>query len=201
MNYNKLLDKINECLFWLDANARYAIELKETFTFPAYDTSIRKLVEGTKKIRCYEVCLNAVYYEFVLTLMRMYDKYQNNTFCFINLFDYLSDDFINNFEKNMQREVRTEIKKALNEFNYLNNSHLLARLQKVRNKMLAHTSTDFTRNQIAKYGDAEALLEKTLPMLNRLNLAISGRKEPYNEVSKYWNNYAIEFWSSLIKDN
>jgi len=62
MEYNQLLEKIEQSFFWLTANARHAIELKETFSFPAYDKSIRKLIEGTNKVRCYKVCLDAIYF-------------------------------------------------------------------------------------------------------------------------------------------
>ena len=71
MEYNELLKKVEQGLFWLDANARHAIELRGTFTFPAYDVSIRALIKGTNKVRCYKICLDAIYFEFVMTLMRM----------------------------------------------------------------------------------------------------------------------------------
>jgi hypothetical protein len=188
MQYNQLLKKVEQGLFWLNANARHAIELGE-------------LIKGTNKMRSYKICLDAIYFEFVMTLMRMYDSYERDTVCFNKLFEYLSDDFIHHFETNTQRKVRTKIETALNEFNSLNGSHLVERLKTVRHNMFAHTSTNFNRTQVAEYGHAEKLLERTLPMLNNLNSAIRGKKEPYDKLSKFLKGYAIEFWQTLIKND
>ncbi len=199
MEYNQLLKKIEQSLYWLNANAIHAIELKETFSFPAYDQSIRKMLEGTNKVRCYKVCLDAIYFEFIMTLMRMYDSYENDTVCFKKLSEYLTDNFIQQYEKNTQRDVKTKIESALTEFQNLKGSHLVGRLKTVRHKMFAHTSTDFNRNQVAEYGHAEQLLEKTLPILNSLNYVFRDKKEPYDEIITFWKGYAKEFWEDLIK--
>jgi hypothetical protein len=201
MEYKQLLKKIEESLFWLDANARHAIELKETFSFPAYDESIRKLIEGTNKVRCYKVCLDAIYFEFIMTLMRMYDSFEYDTVCFKKLSEYLTDDFIQQYEKNTEREVRNKIESALTEYRDLNGSHLVGRLKTVRHNMFAHTSTNFNRNQVAEYGHAEQLIDKTLPMLNKLNHAFRDKIEPYDKISTFWKGYAKEFWRDLIKNS
>ena len=201
MEYNQLLGKIEQSLFWLNANARHAIELKETFSFPAYDKSIRKLIEGTNKVRCYKGCLDAIYFEFIMTLMRTYDSYEYDTVCFKKLSEYLTDDFIQQYEKNTQREVRPKIESALTEFQNLKGSHVVGRLKIVRHNMFAHTSTNFNRNQVAEYGHAEQLLEKTLPMLNSLNSAFRDKIEPYDKIRTFWKGYAREFWQGLIKNS
>lgn len=198
MNYNELLKKIEQGLFWLDANARHAIELQETFDFPAHDASIWALIKGTRKVRCYKVCLDAIYFEFVMTLMRMYDSYERDTICFKRLFEYLSDDFVKDFQAKTRRKVEAEIQFAGKEFKSLNGSHLVGQLRKVRNNMFAHTSTDFSRSQVAKYGHAEKLLERTLPMLNDLNSSIGGKAEPYDKIRENWKKYAMEFWQNLL---
>jgi hypothetical protein len=199
MQYGQLLNKVEGGLFWLNAHADHAIELRETFTFPAYDASLRKLIKGSNKVRCYKICLEAVYFEFVMTLMRMYDSYERDTICFKTLFEYLSDEFIQNFETKTGRQIKNKIQSALNEYKSLNGSHLVSRLRTVRDKMFAHTSTNVNRSQVAKYGHAEKLLERTLPMLNTLSSAIRDKVEPYDKRSKYWKGYATEFWQGLIK--
>lgn len=201
VHYNQLLGKVEQGLAWLDANARHAIECQETFAFPSKDTAIRKLIKGTNKVRCYKICLEAIYFEFIMSLMRMYDSYERDTVCFKNLFDYLTDDFIQDFESKTQRKVNTAIQSAWYEFQKLNGSHLIGGLKAVRHKMLAHTSINFNRNQFARYGDAEKLLEMTLPMLNNLHSTIRGKVEPYDKIRKYWNGYAIEFWQSMLNKN
>jgi hypothetical protein len=198
MRYNQSLDKVHESLSWLNANARHAIELQETFTFPAYDRSIRESIKGTDKVRCYKICMVALYFEFIMALMRMYDSYERDTASFKTLFGYLSNDFIHRFEARTQRKVKSEIQSALNEYKKLKGSHFWGRLKTVRDNMFAHTSTNFNRRQIAEYGHTEKLLAKTLPMLNSLNLAIRGRTEPFDKIGAYWKAFAIEFWQDTI---
>jgi hypothetical protein len=200
--YDQILNKVKLRLTWLNANARHAIELCESFTFPAYDSSLRKAVEGTNNVRCYKVYLEAAYFEFIMTLMRMYDNYKSDDIvCFEKIFEYLSADFVHDFENKSQRKVKNKIQSALNNYKSLNDSHLVARLKTVRNKMFAHTCAAFNRSQVAKYGYAEELLKKTLPMLNNLNSAFHDKVEPFDTIRKYWKGYATAFWQSfLIKD-
>lgn len=197
MEYDKALNAVNKNLYWLNANARHAIELKETFLFPAYDRSLRELIKGTNKVRCYNVCLKAIYSEFIMTLMRMYDSYQRDVICFEGLFKCLSLDFIRKFEKNNQRKIKSFIDDAYAEYKKLKGSHLVSRLTTVRHKMYAHTAATFDSNQFAEYGHAEELLSKTLPMLNSIINSIWNKEEPYEKIIQYWKKYAIEFWHGL----
>ena len=138
MEYNQLVKKIDQSLYWLNANAIHAIELKEAFSFPAYDRSIRELIKEARKVHCYKVCLDAIYFEFIMTLMRMYDSYEYDTVCFKKLSEYLTDDFLQQYEKNTQRDVRNEIELALKEFQRLKGSHLIGKLKTVRHNMSTH---------------------------------------------------------------
>jgi len=133
-----------------------------------------------------------------MTLMRMYDSYECNTMCFKTLFDYLSDHFVHDFEAKTRKKVESEIQSARKEFKSLNGSHLVGRLRTVRNNMYAHTSLNFSRNQVAKYGHAEKLLESSLIMLNNLNSAIGGKAEPYEQIKKHWKKYSKEFWETFL---
>jgi len=132
----------------------------------------------------------------------MYDTYKSDdTVCFDKLFYYLSAEFIQEIENKTQRRIKSKIHSAQKEYTNLKDSHLIARLKTVRNKMFAHTSANFDKRQVARYGYAEQLLEKTLPMLNNLNSAILGNVEPFDSISKYWKGYAKEFWKILLKSN
>ncbi|MEI7827950.1 MAG: hypothetical protein WCI87_09200 [Euryarchaeota archaeon] len=200
MEYDEILNKVVLRLAWLNANAKHAIELRETFAFPAYDPSIREIIRGTNNVRCYKVCLDAVYFELIMTLMRMFDNYKSDdTACFEKLFECLSADFVKNIESKTQRRVKNQIQSALKEYLSIKDSHLVASLKTVRHKMFAHTSTNFNKSQIAKYGYAEELLKRTLPMLNDLNSAIHNKVEPFDKISKYWKGYAMEFWQAFLK--
>ena len=200
MEYKKVLKDVQKNLYWLNVNARHAIELQETFLFPAYDTSLRESIKETNKVRCYNVCLNAIYFDYIMTLMRMYDSYQRDVICFEGLFEFLSDDFISEFEKTNQREIKSSIDSAHTEYKNLKGSHLVSRLTTVRHKMYAHTAAYFNSKQFAEYGHAEKLFTKTLPMLNSVITAIWNKKEPYEEIIQYWKKCAIEFWQELSCD-
>lgn len=199
MHYNESLSKIRESLLWVNANAKHAIELRETFSFPAYDESIRKKIKGTYKVYCYKICMIALYFELVMALMRMFDN-SDDTASFKTLFGYLSDEFINYFETETNRKVKSEIQSALIDYNKLNGSHLVGRLKTVRHNMYAHTSMNFNKKQIAEYGYAEKLLDKTLPMLNKINLTILGKSEPFDKLSIDWKLYASDFWQSILNN-
>ena len=195
MLYKKELDQVKKILLWLNANGRHAIELSETFAFPAYDVSIRNAIKGTNKVRCYNTCMIALHVEFILALMRMYDTYKGNTACFEALFKYLSNDFIRHHEASSHTTIAESIHTALNHYKALKGSHVLGRLKTVRNKMFTHTSTRFNRSQIAEYEDADKLLNKTLPILNIINYAITGKEEPFGNISRWWRGYSRDFWS------
>lgn len=202
IEYNQLLDKVMIRLSWLNANAIQAIKLRETFTFPAHDTALRHIIRGTHIVACYKVYLDAVYFEFIMTLMRMYDNYKNDdTACFEKLIECLSVDFVRHFEIKTQRKVKSKIQSAIKEYLSLKDSHLVVRLKTVRHKMFAHTSTNFNSSQLAKYGYAEELLERTLPMLNDLNSAICDKIEPFDKLSEHWQNYSTEFWQIFLNND
>ena len=201
MEYDKVLKAVNKNLYWLNVNARHAIELQETFVFPAYDTSLRELIKGTNKVRCYKVCLEAIYFDYVMTLMRMYDSYQRDVMCFEGLFECLTDDFILEFEKINQRRIKTCIDESYAEYKELKGSHLVSRLTTIRHKMYAHTAANFNSNQFAEYGHAEELLSKTLTMLNSVINSIWNKEEPYEKIIQAWKNYAIEFWQVFFCGN
>jgi hypothetical protein len=99
MTLEKSIKKIEQCLFGLNPNAKHAIALKETFTFPAYNDELRESINGTNDVRVYKICLESLYFEFIMTLMRMYDSYEKETACFKNLFNELNDKFIESYKK------------------------------------------------------------------------------------------------------
>jgi len=200
MQYSESLNNIKKNLSLLNNNAKLAIEFRETFSFPAYDEVIRDKIKGTPKVHCYRICMIALYFELVMALMRMFDNYEE-TASFKTLFGYLSDDFIKDFETEKKRKVKSEIQSAIIDYNKLNGSHLLGRLKRVRHNMFAHTSMNFNKKQIAKFGNAEKLLDKTLPMLNKLNLTILGKSEPFDELRVDLKPCVSNFWQSILNNS
>lgn len=200
MDLNHVLAKTEQGLVWLDANARHAIECQETFAFPAYDNEIRSLIRDTNKVRCYKICVEAIYFDFIMSLMRMYDSYERDTICFKNLFKCLTKEFIHEFESRTQKSIADQVKLAHDEFQSINGSHFIRSLKTVRHKMLAHTSSNFNRNKFPEYGDAEKLLKRTLPMLNHINFAIRDKVESYDKIQDYWKGYAVEFWQTMLNN-
>ena len=196
--YEKSLKKIDQCLFWLNPNAKHAIELKETFSYPAYNDELRNSVKGTNAVRVYKICLESIYFEFIMTLMRMYDSYEKETACFKNLFNEINENFIESYEKDKNIKTKEELNTIVHDFKKLKGSHLVSRLTTVRNKLFAHTATNFNSNQFADYGHAEELLDKTLPLLNRLNKIFSNRIEPFESIINHWKGFSSEFWEKFV---
>lgn len=194
MTFEKSLEKIDQCLFWLNPNARHAIELKETFTYPAYNVELRNSIKGPGDVRVYKICLESLYFEFVMILMRMYDNSEEETACLKNLFNEINDHFIESFQKHKSTDIKEELNSAIDEFKEINGSHLVSRLKTVRHKHFAHAAIKFNSNQFADYGHAEELLNKTLPLLNRLNKIFRNNLEPFEQITKYWKGYSSEFW-------
>ena len=198
MDYDEQSRRIRTSLYWLDVNAKHAIELHESFKYPAYNERVREYIRGTRNARYYDICLKSIYFEFIMTLMRMYDSYERDTACFSRLFKLLTRDFVSKFKNNTDINIESIIRKANDDYKILNGSHIMGKLKAVRHNMYAHTGTKFNRKQVAAYGDAEKLLDKTLPILNELNVAIYGKPEPYDRISSIWGEYSREFWDKYI---
>jgi hypothetical protein len=163
---------------------------------------LRDSIKGTNKLRCYNVYIKSVYYELVMTLTRMYDqRNEPGDVCFKRLFELLSDDFIKELETQTTKQIKAKIKSAFNDYKYLNGSHYLSRLRIIRHKRFAHTSFNFDKRQLPKYGDAERLLHKTLLMLNKIDTAVRDNTIDYEEYGLFWNSYAVEFWGVFNKTN
>lgn len=198
MDYDQQLRNIKNGLYWLDVNAKHAIELRESFKYPAYDDKLREFIRGTNNVRYYDICLKAIYFEFIMTLMRMHNSYEKDTACFSNVFKLLSRTFVKHFESNCGRAISDLTEKASTDYENLKGSHIFGSLKIVRHNMFAHTGIKFNRKQVAHYGYAEKLIDKTLPILNALNVAIYGKPEPYDKISGFWKGYAMDFWNNFM---
>jgi hypothetical protein len=198
MSYNEQLRRIENLLYWLDANAKHAIELDESFKYPAHNARVREYIKGTGNARFYGICLRSIYFELVMTLMRIHDSYERDTACFSSLLKLITRDFVSKFKDKTNRNILININRVNINYKLLSGSHVMGKLKTVRHNMYAHTGTKFNREQVAAYGDAERLLEKTLLMLNDINIAIYGKPEPYDRISRIWAKYSREFWDNYI---
>jgi len=104
-----------------------------------------------------------------------------------------------NRDATLSAQVETsEIFSLVSEFEKLKGSHLLARLRFIRNELFAHTAIEQNRNNPARYGDAETLLEKTLQFVSRLNSAVRNLHCTYQEHIQTWQEHADFFWQWTI---
>lgn len=92
----------------------------------------------------------------------------------------------------------SEIFSLLTEFDKLKGSHLLAGLRSIRNELFAHTAIERNRNNPARYGDAESLLDKTLQFVSRLNSAVINLHCSYQDHIQTWQEHADFFWKYTI---
>jgi hypothetical protein len=57
------------------------------------------------------------------------------------------------------------------------------------------------KNQIAEYGDAEKLLEKSLAILDNLNSLILDKTAHSSDAHEFWRKSAEKFWEPFLKSN
>jgi len=92
----------------------------------------------------------------------------------------------------------SEIFSLLREFDKLKGSHLLAGLRSIRNELFAHTAIERNRNNPARYGNAESLLDKTLQFVSRFNSAVINLHCSYQDYIQTWQEHADFFWQYTI---
>ncbi|MDD2319643.1 MAG: hypothetical protein PHO83_06310 [Geobacteraceae bacterium] len=90
-----------------------------------------------------------------------------------------------------------QFKKLFQDFEKLKESHFLSRLRTVRNELFAHTAIERNRNNPARYGDAEKLLEMTAQLVANLNSAIRSLHDDYKGAIKTWQEHANYFWEKI----
>ena len=83
----------------------------------------------------------------------------------------------------------------------LKGSHLLSRLRTVRNELFAHTAIERNRNNPARYGDAEELLEKTAQFVASLNSSVRSLHDDYQGEIKTWQEHAKYFWENIVGES
>lgn len=95
----------------------------------------------------------------------------------------------------------SQIFKSFQNYEKLKGSHLLSRLRTVRNELFAHTAIERNRNNPARYGDAEELLEKTAEFVANLNSSIRSLHDDYQGEIQTWQDHAKYFWESIVSGN
>lgn len=114
-------------------------------------------------------------------------------------------DFLEKLKKDATHASQAETSEIfvlVKEFEQLKGNHLLGRLRSIRHELLAHIAIERNRNNAARYGDAEDLLEKTYRFVSRLNSAIINLHWDYQSHIKTWQEHADIFWSKVIgKEN
>jgi len=201
MNYEDKWNYINDCLGDIVNNAEHAVRLKESFIYPAYDSKIRYTINGTRNAVFYGLCLNSIYFEYIMTLMRMYDDNEIDTSSFGNVIILLDKDFIKEYEQSYLRNISDNVNRAIIKYNGIKNSHYYAGIKMLRNKYLAHTATNILSNRMAKYGYADKILDESICILNILNEAFRRNRSDYVPIGRVYRRLSMEFWDNFVKNN
>lgn len=99
------------------------------------------------------------------------------------------------------RKETSQISSLFQNYEKLKGSHLLNRLRTVRNELFAHTAIERNRNNPARYGDAEELLEKTAQFVDRLNSSVKSLHDDYQGEIKTWQEHAKYFWENIVGES
>lgn len=111
-------------------------------------------------------------------------------------------DFLEKLKADARRSAQAETSEIfglLNEFKKLKGSHLLGRLRSVRNELFAHTAIERTRNNPARYGDAEEFLKQTMQFVSLLNSAVRNVLCTYQEHIQLCVEQADFFWQAVVQ--
>ena len=201
MEYKPKWNYVNAYLGNIVNNAEHAVRLKESFIYPAYDTKISQTINGTRNSVFYGLCLESIYFEYIMTLMRMYDGKEIDTSSFGNIMVLLDNDFIAEYEQRHSRNIRDNVNIAIIKYNGIINSHLYAGIKMLRNKYLAHTAINLSNNRVAKYGYADKILDESICILNLLTEAFRRKRGDYEPIGRVYHRFSMEFWGNFIKNN
>ena len=95
----------------------------------------------------------------------------------------------------------SQISSSFQNYEKLKGSHLLSRLRTVRNELFAHTAIERNRNNPARYGDAEELLEKTAKFVACLNSSVRSLHDDYQGEIETWKDHAKYFWENIVGES
>ena len=95
----------------------------------------------------------------------------------------------------------TTLSRLLKDFEKIKGCHQLARLRSVRHQLFAHTAIVRNPNNPARYGDAEALLEKTKALVSGLNSVVKRLHCSYTDHIDIWQDHADHFWKRASGQN
>jgi hypothetical protein len=94
------------------------------------------------------------------------------------------------------QEMR-DIRALISEYDTFKGDHLIGRIRNARNDYLAHTSLEPNKNNRAVYGNAEALLDKTIDFVKRLGVAVRSCHVVFEKAISDWKEQSDIFWSAL----
>ena len=113
-------------------------------------------------------------------------------------------DFLKNLKTDAIQAAckeKSQIFSLLQNYEKLKGSHFLSRLRTVRNELFAHTAIERNRNNPARYGDAEELLEKTAQFVASLNSSVRSLHDDYQGEIKTWQEHAKYFWENIVGES
>ncbi|MCZ6774363.1 MAG: hypothetical protein O7G83_20590 [Proteobacteria bacterium] len=183
----------------LDVEIRHSIALNALHLRGAFQSDVPDVFDDSLEAWGYNLVVFALHAELIMALTRIFDVMEN-TASLPMLMEILRDtqvvealcaDARNNVPGDAIRQI---IKEAHEDLARLRNSHQLARVKTIRNKMLAHLARDWEKSQRAQNRHTIELVEMTFPTIEKLNLALRGENLSYRETASNEEVYADNFW-------
>ena len=229
MKAQNIIDKLDHIVQFLDRNIRQAVYLAAFFERAAYDRAdIKKYFDQSRAASGYNQVLDAIYFELVVTMARLYDdpyeEDKSSKTASIPVAMAILEDpstlpelrsrlltrhdpsgiqgadpaTILKMKQSTEADIEERlmaIAPLLDAYMRLKGNHLLQRIKTARNEFMAHTTLNPTKNNRLAYGDAEQLLEKTLPIVAALQSLVRSYHISYANDRNESKESADVFWT------
>lgn len=186
------------------------IAVQGLHTRGAYNPDVAGRYNNTWEAWGYDVVIQAVFIELVIILMRLWDG-RDDVLSIPRAKEILDDaeflDWFIQHERNNpvtytpdEREelIRRDLDKFNKAYDDAKGHHTEGGLRGIRNETLAHNAEEPSA-QKAKYGYADDLLEKTIPIAEAINIIARSHGFHGKDFIEAWATRADHFWTAAIK--
>ena len=178
-----------------------AIALHAMWARCAHERDVVDAVNDNKLIGGFVVARNALHMMLVITLMRLHDK-RNDAASIDKLLTIIQREGAKGLHPSIKapgvRWFDAEASAANAELDALRSGTEFRALRELRHQMLAHRS-ELARPTSAKFGFERIVLEKTRPIVSRLNRVTVGSEPSFDVAERACRRSANKYWGQIAK--
>jgi len=194
------LNKAEKILVTVSAELIRAISLQAMLARCANERDILNTLNHSREAFGFVTVRNAIHRDLTVTLLTVLERGQKRSACIPRLLEIASDPRVVELMKNStaRDDVEDRIDRAERGFAQLETDGMLKSLRKLRDKVIAHVEVPPVAHG-AKYGDADRVLERTIPIFQDLSVVILDREYQLDGEQRFWRQNADSFWTHVAK--